>query len=405
MTTLVDSGGATAGRRRNGTEFPVHVALSKTAHRGDVHFTCIVRDMTEYKQAAEALAATNRRLEANVAELEERNRTISLLGEMGDLLQAAITRGEAHAIVSSFAAKILPGYRGAVGAIDAETGLVEMVATWGDIAAIGERSFPVDSCWALRNGRTHIVSGPEAGVVCAHVGAIPTGGYLCSPLLAQGRVLGLLHIQRPPGATPIDLEPTFEVTTRLVETLSNQISLALFNIELKETLRRQALRDALTGLLNRRSLEETLGRELHRAQRNGSPLAVLMLDLDHFKEFNDVNSHVAGDALLKDFSAYVSSQIRAEDFAFRFGGEEFIIILPNTRLDRALARAEQIRLGTREREIGFRGQRLSGVSVSIGIAAHPDHGVTSEALLRVADAALYTAKAEGRNRTCIAPTT
>lgn len=172
-------------------------------------------------------------------------------------------------------------------------------------------------------------------------------------------------------------------------------------ISAREELRAQAIRDPLTGLFNRRYMEESLGRELHRALRNQQPLGVLMLDLDHFKRFNDAAGHPAGDALLKELGALLQHRTRKEDIACRYGGEEFTVILPGMAVEMARRRAEELREGMKGAEVQHRGQSLGPVTLSVGVAAAPDHGATTEEILQAADEALYQAKAEGRDRVVV----
>jgi diguanylate cyclase (GGDEF)-like protein len=167
---------------------------------------------------------------------------------------------------------------------------------------------------------------------------------------------------------------------------------------LRETLQHQSLRDPLTGLFNRRYLEENLARELHRCARRRTPLSLLMIDVDHFKRFNDTHGHAAGDALLAQVGRTIAGSIRAEDMACRYGGEEFTVILPETDAATAHARAETIRRALESTSLVHLRQTLGPVTASIGVSTWPEDGTTPEVLLQVADAWLYRAKAEGRNR-------
>jgi diguanylate cyclase (GGDEF)-like protein len=181
--------------------------------------------------------------------------------------------------------------------------------------------------------------------------------------------------------------------------LTENIALALVNEALRKRLREQSIRDALTGLFNRRYLEEALALETARATRSGSPLAIVMADVDHFKTFNDRHGHEAGDALLRAVGRLIQAEFRDGDIICRFGGEEFIIIAPGTTLEVVCARAEALRLAVRELTVDFRGQRIGPVTMSFGV------GVWSEGrlglpddLINRADQALYRAKRLGRDR-------
>ena len=174
------------------------------------------------------------------------------------------------------------------------------------------------------------------------------------------------------------------------------------NIRLREALRSQSIRDPLTGLYNRRYLEEMLERETRRAVRAEHGLGVLMLDLDHFKKFNDTYGHDAGDTVLRETASFLLKSVRAEDIVCRFGGEEFIVILPVADLKVTQARAERIRSRLRELQVLHQGQPLGMVTVSVGVAELPEHGTSPKALIEAADAALYHAKREGRDRVALA---
>ncbi|TMH35798.1 MAG: GGDEF domain-containing protein [Betaproteobacteria bacterium] len=167
---------------------------------------------------------------------------------------------------------------------------------------------------------------------------------------------------------------------------------------LREKLREQAMRDKLTGLYNRHYVEEWFGLELRRAQRHGRPLAAIMLDIDHFKRFNDSFGHEAGDLVLRELAGVLRRFARESDVACRYGGEEFLVLLPECPFDAALPRAERLREEIAKLELRYDDQPLGPVTVSLGVAAFPDHAKESEQLLRCADEALYLAKQSGRNR-------
>jgi diguanylate cyclase (GGDEF)-like protein len=185
---------------------------------------------------------------------------------------------------------------------------------------------------------------------------------------------------------------------RLAHTVAEHIALAFANLRLRETLRVQSVRDPLTGLFNRRYMEESLERELRRSARHRRSLGVLLLDLDHFKTFNDTFGHGAGDILLRELGHFLQGNVRGEDISCRYGGEEFALILPDAPLDSTLQRAEQLREQVRQLQVTHHGRALGAVSVSIGVAVYPQHGASAEELLAAADRALYQAKAGGRNR-------
>lgn len=241
----------------------------------------------------------------------------------------------------------------------------------------------------------HCVSG-DAHIRCVHVRKDFYGSYLCVPMMAQGEALGILHLSFS--------EPNKDFTKhqqRLASTVAERVGLALANLRLREALRSQSVRDPLTGLFNRRYMEESLEREMRRAARNRKPVGAIMIDLDHFKRFNDTFGHEAGDMLLREFGNLARARTRMEDIACRYGGEEFIIIMPDASLENTYARAEQLREAIKHLEFRSGGQPIGMVTASMGIAAFPDHAGTVEALVRAADTALYQAKRSGRDRVLV----
>jgi diguanylate cyclase (GGDEF)-like protein len=172
------------------------------------------------------------------------------------------------------------------------------------------------------------------------------------------------------------------------------LALSLANFRLRETLHAQSTRDPLTGLFNRRYMEDSLERELYRAAREDGTMGVIMADIDHFKVFNDRSGHVAGDVVLRSLAELLTSKVRAEDIVCRYGGEEFTILLPNAGLDETRVRAEMLREATAGLVLAD-GQHLT---LSLGVAAYPDHGATAAELISAADGALYAAKSGGRNQ-------
>ncbi|MEW6742286.1 MAG: GGDEF domain-containing protein [Planctomycetota bacterium] len=175
------------------------------------------------------------------------------------------------------------------------------------------------------------------------------------------------------------------------------------NLRLRELLRQQAIQDPLTGLFNRRYLEDNLLRELARAQRRNAPLCLAMLDLDHFKRFNDAYGHEAGDLLLRELGRVLRENLRKSDIVCRYGGEEFVLVLPDSSVADTRARVEQISVLVKGLQIRRGEQLLAATTVSAGIVSVPEHGSTVEELVRSADGALYAAKQAGRDRVAVCP--
>jgi diguanylate cyclase (GGDEF)-like protein/PAS domain S-box-containing protein len=191
-------------------------------------------------------------------------------------------------------------------------------------------------------------------------------------------------------------------TQELLQEQIKQHTAAL--MEANERLQQESIHDPLTGLYNRRYLEDTLEREVRLALRGAHSLSVIMFDLDHFKKFNDSYGHHAGDAVLRDTAGLLATSVRAEDIVCRYGGEEFVIILPMADFKTAYSRAQRICGEMRELYVLHEGTALGRITISGGVAALPEHGVLPKQLLQAADAALYRAKKEGRDRIVAAET-
>jgi diguanylate cyclase (GGDEF)-like protein len=271
------------------------------------------------------------------------------------------------------------------------------VVTWNAPAGLESECAPTD-CWALRRGQVHDVTAVGAEVICGHVRQDITG-YSCRPLVSQGETIGLLYIEAvsPAAGRAADDTPA----NHDIDIFAENISLAMGNQRLRESLRSQSIRDPLTGLFNRRYLEETLELDLSRARRSGSAVSVVMGDADHFKKFNDGFGHDAGDLVLRRIAEVMRANIRKGDLACRYGGEEFIIVLHAADTSEAAGRAEIIRRAIESMEVTFRGQALGSVTISLGVATFPGHADDGAALISTADAAMYAAKRSGRNRVAV----
>ena len=214
-------------------------------------------------------------------------------------------------------------------------------------------------------------------------------------MMAHGEVLAVLHVQlsrnSEPSAQGADSQGLLRVFTE-------HMALALSNLNLRIALRQHSIRDPLTGLFNRRYLEETLVTETERSKRDVAPFSIIMLDLDQFKRFNDKHGHEAGDAVLQTVGKYLLRHVRGGDIACRYSGEEFTMVLPGAGSQEAFQRAEQLCEGVRTLRVEFRGQALGPLTLSAGVATYPDQGETGEHVQQAADLALYAAKADGRDR-------
>jgi diguanylate cyclase (GGDEF)-like protein len=184
----------------------------------------------------------------------------------------------------------------------------------------------------------------------------------------------------------------------LVKAMAERLALTLADLKLREALRAQSVCDPLTGWYNRRHMQESLDRDVRRAARTNRPLSLLMFDIDNFKEFNDSFGHEAGDVTLQNLCQKLKALIRSEDVACRYGGDEFVLILPDSSAELAAQRAENMRIAVGREEMHYQGRLLKRMTLSFGIASFPADGKTSHELLRAADTALYRAKSEGRDQ-------
>jgi len=365
--------------------------LERTMQLADAN-TRLQEEMLEKDRTRRELDQQNGNM---IRELEKRTQRATMLAKMGELLQSCIDRDEVFAAALGFAPKIFPAARGAVALLNASRNLTEVIGSWTG-CHLSTMDFEPNSCWALRTGHPHLVLAGDSTAPCAHAaGAQDT--YLCIPILAQGETLGIVHFQATDEAPELDpSEVSFKTT------FAGQIGLSIANIRLREALRTQSVRDALTGLYNRRYLEEILEREVRRAARAAQSLGILMIDLDHFKSFNDTYGHDAGDAVLREIAVSLTKGVRAEDFVCRFGGEEFVVILPTADQAASRARAERLRSKTKELTILHQGRSMGMITISVGVAAFPEHGTSPKDLMAAADAALYEAKRGGRDQVVVA---
>ncbi|AZR23517.1 GGDEF domain-containing protein [Xanthomonas vasicola] len=355
-------------------------------------YRLLSRELERRTRAEDQASHTSERLTESFAALERTSAGLEALSRYSGLLQNCRDAEEALEVTARTIAPLMPGAAGAVYLLRASRDRAEQVVAWGAMADDAGASIAPDNCWALRRDRTHVVMDASQGMLCQHAGVNlpPQAGTACIPLSAQGTQLGMLALR---SEDPSDL-----ASLTVAEAAAEQLSLALHNLRLRETLRQQSIRDPLTGLYNRRYLEETLNHELARCTRRVLPLSVLMLDVDHFKQFNDLHGHSGGDRVLAAIGALLLSQTRGEDICCRYGGEELTIILPEVDLLTACMMAEKLRVGIEALQVMGDGVSLPKVTASFGAASFPDHAGTVAQLLQRADEALYRAKQGGRNQ-------
>ena len=396
------------GKRKDGSEFPVELGQSLLQTQAVNLVMVVVRDVTLRKQAEKSLRETHERLNIALRNAERQSREAAKLSELVDILQSCNSLQEAYDVTANALQSIVSFRAGAICVTSVSHTIVDMLASWGDPQAT-ERTFRPEECWALRRSKVHQVRDKDAGspLRCAHVHGKPEGGYLCVPLVAQGETFGMLYLESPTETSP-ERAPrerrsdSVDIEVRQATALGERLSLAFGNLRLREALRTQSTRDPLTNLFNRRYLEESLERELSRSSRTGQPVALLMLDIDHFKLFNDTFGHQGGDALLRTLGDFLSQRTRGQDVACRYGGEEFALVLSGANKTAANQRAEILRGDLKSLIVEHAGKIVGKVTFSIGIAVAPENGTSSTELIRAADSSLYRAKSEGRDRICVA---
>jgi diguanylate cyclase (GGDEF)-like protein/PAS domain S-box-containing protein len=366
----------------------------------------IYEDVSEQIKAAEAQRQHAESLDQLVKELELRTRQMTALNEMGSLLECSGTVKEACAVVGNSIRKLFPETpSGALYLFKSSRNMVEAVLRWGTIGCASTPTFAPDACWSLRRGQPHWSDHPGTAVSCRHLSESSTTECLCVPMVAQGNTIGILHLEFKDAAelkADSSLGEVRKSQQRLAISVASQIALSLASLQLRETLREQSIRDPLTRLFNRRFLEESLERELQLASRKKQSLAVLFLDLDHFKRFNDAFGHDAGDMVLQSLAELFTNFFRATDLCCRYGGEEFAVILPESSAQDAVLRADALRAEVKSLRLQYKKQTLGPLTLSAGVAAFPEHASSAEELLKIADQCLYQSKSRGRDVVTVA---
>jgi diguanylate cyclase (GGDEF)-like protein len=343
--------------------------------------------------------------------LRRRNEERKQVADLSAALQLSDSRREAYDVIGAYARRIMPEVSGAFYVYTASRDQLTLVAQWSaperkeqDAWGFIDHLHPAD-CWGLRQGSEHIGCADQAGsnhpesapLNCKHI-ETGIGPYACIPIVGRGQILGMLHLR---GEAFRDAKATQQLK-QTIERLVDQLSLSLTNIELRERLENMALRDGLTGVYHRRVLDEMLEHVLAMLRRNGRPAGLMLVDVDHFKRFNDTYGHQAGDEALRKVGAALLSAVRASDVVCRYGGEEFLVFLPECDAPEAMAKAEALRAAVAAITLRVGGEQIPPISASFGVAMFPDVGENRAELVQLADRALYRAKDAGRNRVMLA---
>jgi diguanylate cyclase (GGDEF)-like protein len=360
--------------------------------QGDLEFAI------DGQQRAHELAEMARAVEVfhtTLVERQKRNRETRLLSDLNEWLQSCNSLAELYEMVAEFLGRLLPGCAGSLYIYANSRDVLESAKAWN-----GGKMMPAmhpDDCWGLRRGRPYTFGESEIDFRCSHLDPSVQSEYCCIPILAHGETIGLLHLEFG-SEGEAERRDAIAEQRRLGLVCAEQISLAIANVKLRDQLRDQSIRDVLTGLFNRRYMLETCRREFSRAARAGHSISILSIDVDDFKKYNDNHGHDAGDMVLRAVGNCLENLFRNEDIPCRFGGEEFVVILPGADADAALRRAEQLRTKIEDIVVRYLEKNLPRITVSIGVAIFPHAGDNPQAVLKAADQALYRAKEKGRNR-------
>jgi diguanylate cyclase (GGDEF)-like protein/PAS domain S-box-containing protein len=411
-------------RYRRGDGKPVWVTIYARRLEGDsgvtdpVRLSLVVVDSSERRKAEAEIRKLNTDLEHRVAvrtgQLNDtvrswalRTQELRLLGEMTALLTAARDLPESSRIIERYLPQVFTRCGGAVWLTEAEgsagTGRMRLLSNWGRVSA-APPSLSQDDCWGMRRGQILRVEDPADPLMCPHLHGqhrpLEQRPHTCAPVLALGEAIGLIHLEWSEQLDAVDLPPD----PVLVRNVAEQVGLAIGNVQLREELRQQAIRDPLTGLHNRRHFDELLRSRIADQARNGRGFALLMIDIDHFKRINDEHGHDIGDEVLRETGGLLLRTVRNDESVFRLGGEEFVMIVNDVAGsgEQVASCAERVRKAAEAMRILRQGRLLPPITVSIGLARYPQDALQGADLLKRADAALYTAKRSGRNRVCMA---
>jgi diguanylate cyclase (GGDEF)-like protein/PAS domain S-box-containing protein len=363
----------------------------------------LYEDISGTVKAAEEKNRQQNVLKSLVDQLQSRTEEMTLLIELSDLLQCCGSLEEAYAVIARMGPRLFSRRSsGCLSVFKSSRNALELVTTWG-LPFNTLPTFTPGGCWALRRGKPHWSKASPTGLVCAHLkDQLHTDHGLCIPMVAQGDTIGVLQLQvsAAPDSTISD-ENMESALERIASSAAGQIAMSIASLKLRDVLKDQSIRDPLTGLYNRRFMQEYLDGELPRARRTNRAFTIAFIDLDHFKRFNDSFGHDAGDLVLQVFAKTLKDFFRQSDILCRFGGEEFAVVLLDCPLPQAEIRINVLRDEVRKITLTHRNIKMGSVTFSTGLAAFPIHGSSAEELFHTADLCLYESKKQGRDRVTI----
>ncbi|ODH00554.1 diguanylate cyclase [Nostoc sp. KVJ20] len=345
-------------------------------------------DITESIEAQRSLTDLNQQLEEKTLELEAKKRELISLSDMADMLYSCESEDEVYQVVALTCSKLFPNMSGSIYRIANSKNYVQMNSFWGAKRSSKE-IFSLSDCWALRRGKFNLFSPRNSGLMCSHLIRPVSGTHLCVPLFGQGEVVGILHIDALEEISPEDQQIT--------EIIARTLGIALNNLSIKQRLTHDSLRDGMTQLFNQSYMQSITEQRLAEAERSGKPLSVIFLDIDNFKSYNSRYGHVTANIVLQGLAKLLLKSIRSFDIPCRWGGEEFVIVMPNMTLETLRKRVEQLRLDIEQMQLKDGDQILESITASFGIAVS-EPGITVKDLLNRANQAMLEAKRTGKNR-------
>ncbi|WP_454784203.1 diguanylate cyclase [Legionella sp. WA2024007413] len=355
------------------------------------NFIMQMKDVSDRIQNEEKMRELNEKTMETLNELKLLEHDESLLNKLNRSLQICITTEEAYPRINLIAQELFPDLSGGLSIYNKGMNQMETVVQWGTEQLLPKTFLTMD-CFSIREATINVIDDPNKSVPCSHYKTPPQGGNMALPLMVQNELIGVIHLLAPKG------KKLTQHQQDMANSFGNIVKLAIANINLRVSLSELSLHDPLTNLYNRRYLNDILSRELIRIAREQTSLCVAMLDIDNFKKFNDTYSHLAGDEVLKLIGKILKESFRESDISFRFGGEEFVVVLLNTTLNNAVSKMEELCERIRTAPIFFKGHPLNKITISIGVAEAPKHGATIDEIIKAADHALYAAKQSGKDK-------
>jgi diguanylate cyclase (GGDEF)-like protein/PAS domain S-box-containing protein len=334
--------------------------------------------------------------------LDQSRNEIALASKMSSFLQSCINMQEANRVITQFLPLLFPTVDGALYLLDSSAETYELLSSWGNNLE-SDDSFTPDACIAVRRRTAHHVKCGENEDYCSHFAKGINRGYMDIPLTSQGKILGILHLEGKDEVAESDTGNTLTgMAKNLAMIVAGQLAFAVSNIRLQEAVREQTIRDSLTGLYNRRYMEQALDKEIRHAVRSNSTVGMITLDLDSFGKFNEIHGYKSGNLVMRELADFLRSNSHSGDIVCRGNGDEFAILYPQISSDMLKQKAEGIREGLTY--FNRRHQELykEPLTLSLGVAIFPEDGKTPEQIIKLSEIALNRAAQDGGNRIVLA---